>query len=420
MVPCLNPLRSEQLGLRLATGQARGTMRRFTLIAAAGLLTGCLEPQPAPEINVRPSTDFKIETVADGLSKPWSVAELPTSAGGGYLLTEISGRVLWVVDGKLTPLLWGGSGNAPKDIFAKGQGGLLDIVLAPDFETSREVYISYAYGIDDANGTALVRTRLDQTTLVSPTIIFRASPPKAAASHFGGRIAFLSDDTLVLTLGDGFAYREDAQKADTHLGKLVRLTRDGGVPADNPFKGQEEDGAAYKPQIYSIGHRNVQGLAFDAETGTLWEHEHGPRGGDELNIIEVGANYGWPLATTGRDYQGARITPFESFEGTVAPTHDWVPSIAPSGLAIYRGDMFPEWNGDALVGGLVTRDVRRVDLENGKSVGEEGLLSDLEGRVRDVRVASDGAVLVLMEYYDRDGDGDADPNSGELLRITPK
>ncbi len=244
----------------------------------------------------------------------------------------------------------------------------------------------------------------------NPIVIFRASPPKAAASHFGGKIAFLPDDTLVLTLGDGFAYREDAQKADTHLGKLVRLNRDGGVPDDNPFLGKSKDGRAFKPQIYSLGHRNVQGLAYDAQTNTLWEHEHGPRGGDELNRIKPGANYGWPLATTGRDYQGARISPYETFEGTIDPIHDWVPSIAPSGLAIYRGDMFPDWNGDALIGGLASRDLRRVDLENGDSVDEESLLADLDGRIRDVRVARDGGVLVLIE----------DSENGRLLKLLPK
>ena len=220
----------------------------------------------------------------------------------------------------------------------------------------------------------------------------------------------MPDDTLVLTLGDGFAYREDAQKAETHLGKIVRLTRDGGVPADNPFKGKTKDGREFKPQIYSLGHRNPQGLAVDRETGILWSHEHGPRGGDELNIITAGANYGWPLATKGRDYQGARITPYESFKGTVDPVHSWVPSIAPSGLVIYRGDLFPEWSGDALIGGLASRDLRRVDLENGKSVGEEDLLSDLNGRIRDVREARDGAVLVLIESGE----------DGRLLRLAPK
>lgn len=381
----------------------RGLKKGLGLMALAGGLVACQEPQPAPDLTERPSTDFSISELATGLNNPWSVAEMPD---GPFLVTEKSGRLLRL------------SGNGdraeikglPTDIYVSGQGGLLDIVLAPDFAASAEVYISYAYGNDDANGTALLRARLDGDDLENPTIIFRASPPKAAASHFGGKIVFLPDETLVLTLGDGFAYREDAQKADTHLGKLVRLTRDGGVPQDNPFIGQSKDGLEFKPQIYSLGHRNVQGLAYDAQTDTLWEHEHGPRGGDELNRIEPGANYGWPLATTGRDYQGARISPYETFEGMVDPVHDWVPSIAPSGLAIYRGDMFPDWDGDALIGGLASRDLRRVDLENGKSVREESLLADLNGRIRDVRIARDGGVLILIE----------DPENGRVLKLLPK
>lgn len=381
----------------------RGLKTGIGSIIAASLLAACFEAQPAPDLPQRPSTEFTATEVVTGLNKPWSVTEMPD---GKFLITEKSGKLLRTSGQGDRVAITG----LPSDIFVSGQGGLLEVVLAPDFSDSNEVYLSYAYGTADANGTALLRAKLSGDTLENPTVIFRASPPKSAASHFGGKVVFLPDDTLVLTLGDGFAYREDAQKADTHLGKLVRLTRDGGVPQDNPFIGQSKDGREFKPQIYSLGHRNVQGLAYDAQTETLWEHEHGPRGGDELNIITPGANYGWPLATKGRDYQGARITPYESFEGTVDPVHSWVPSIAPSGLAIYRGDMFPEWNGDALIGGLASRDLRRVDLENGVSVGEEDLLSDLNGRVRDVRIARDGAVLILIEGED----------TGKLLRLTPK
>lgn len=373
------------------------------LVFAAGLMTACFEAQPAPEVAERASSEFAVTEIQTGLNNPWSVAELPD---GGFFVTEKSGKLLKIRKNGDASKIEG----IPSDIFVSGQGGLLDVVLTPDYSQTNEIYLSYAYGTNDANGTALLRARVQGNALSNPTVIFRSSPPKAASSHFGGKIAFLPDDTLVLTLGDGFAYREDAQKADTHLGKLVRLTRDGGVPKDNPFIGQSKDGLEFKPQIYSLGHRNVQGLAYDAQTNTLWEHEHGPRGGDELNRIESGANYGWPLATTGRDYQGARITPYETFEGTIDPVHDWVPSIAPSGLAIYRGDMFPDWNGDALIGGLASRDLRRVDLENGVSVGEESLLADLNGRVRDVRIARDGGVLVLVE----------DSENGRLLKLLPK
>ena len=371
--------------------------------AAAAFLTACQEPQPAPDVPQRSSAEFTVTEVQTGLASPWSVAELPD---GGFLITEKAGRLLQFSNSGARSEITG----LPSDIFAVGQGGLLDVVVAPDFTASHEVYISYAYGDGDANGTAVLRAKLINGALQNKTTIFRASPPKAAASHFGVKLVFLPDDTLVLTLGDGFAYREDAQKADTHLGKLVRLTRDGGVPQDNPYIGQSKDGRDFKPQIYSIGHRNVQGIAVDAATGALWEHEHGPRGGDELNRIEAGANYGWPLATKGRDYQGARISPYESFKGTQDPVHSWVPSIAPSGLVIYRGDMFPQWNGDALIGGLASRDLRRVDLANGKSLGEEDLLSDLDLRIRDVRVSRDGAILILAE----------ESANGKLLRLTPR
>ncbi len=390
------------------------------LVLSGVLLTACQEPQPAPDFTQRLSTEFTITKMAKNLIAPWSVAELPN---GDYLITEKAGKLIQVpprgVDGVFPERI--NIKGLPGDIFSGGQGGLLDVVLAPDYGVTNEIYLSYSYGTADSNGTALMRATLNGDTLEKLTIIFRASPPKAAASHFGGKIAFLPDGTLVLTLGDGFAYREDAQKPDTHLGKLVRLTHDGGLPTDNPFIGQDIDGRAFKPQIYSMGHRNVQGLAVDSETGELWEHEHGPRGGDELNLITAGANYGWPIATTGRDYQGARISPFESYKGMVDPIHDWVPSIAPSGLVIYRGEMFPDWNGDALVGGLASRDLRRVDLEKGVSVGEDILLSDLTARIRDVRLARDGAILILVENYDQARkDATTDISRGQLLKLTPK
>ncbi len=372
---------------------------RLILTTALALsLTACLEPQSAPDLPSMTQDDFNIEIMAEDLSHPWAVAELPD---GGFLITERGGKAFRIWGDKRLEIE-----GLPTDIFAEGQGGLLDIVIAPDFLETSEVYFSYSYGTLEANGTALLRATLNENALENPVVIFRASPAKQASAHFGGRITFLPDDTLILTLGDGFAYREDAQKSDTHLGKIVRLTRDGGTPADNPYLGQSN----FKPQIYSIGHRNVQGVAYDAQTNTLWAHEHGPRGGDELNIIRPGENYGWPIATKGTDYQGARISPYETFEGMVDPVHDWTPSIAPSGLAIYRGGMFPGWEGDALVGGLASTDLRRVDLEDGKSVGEFDILSDNNERIRDVRISQDGAVLILTD----------DDENGRLLRITPK
>ena len=369
----------------------------FSLLVSLGL-SACMEPQPAPELAEKPSTDFNVETIADGFASPWGVEVISEN---DYLITEKPGRLIRLIKGVRAVVQ-----GLPDDILAEGQGGLLDVRLAPDYAETRKLYISYAYGTMEANGTALMQATLDGTELINAKTIFRASPPKSGSQHFGSRIAFLPDDTLVLTLGDGFGFREDAQKPETHLGKIVRLTRDGGVPQDNPFLGQD----GYKPQIYSMGHRNVQGLAYDAETNTLWEHEHGPRGGDELNIITGGENYGWPLVTKGVDYNGARITPFEEKDEFISPVHSWVPSIAPSGLVIYRGDMFPDWDGDALIGGLASRDLRRVDLEGGKSIGETDLLSDLDARIRDIRLAEDGSVLILTD----------DAENGQLLRLSAK
>jgi len=349
-------------------------MRKFLTVFSMLALTACLEPQPKLDLTEVSVSNFNIETLSKGLNAPWSVAEI----GQNYLITERGGKLYKISDSEKTEI-----NGLPDDIFVSGQGGLLEVMPAPDFAQSRELYISYAHGNSDSNGTALLRTQLNGNQLENSTVIFRASPLKAAASHFGGRIIFLPDDTLV---GDGFAYREEAQNMNSHLGKIVRLTRDGGTPADNPKLGD-------KPQVYSYGHRNVQGLAYDAVTNQLWEHEHGPRGGDELNLIKPGENYGWPIASTGLDYNGAKITPFKTYEGMIDPVHDWVPSIAPSGLVIYRGNMF-----------------RRVDLETGKAVGEISVLSDLGERVRDVRIDKDGAILVLTD----------DPENGKLLRVTPK
>jgi len=356
------------------------------------LMTACLEAQPAPDLQSRPSTDFNVEIIADGLNTPWGVSPMP---GGGYLVTEKQGVIKRILpNGKIGRVTGG-----PADIYTEQQAGLFDVLIAADYTDNLIIYFAYAYGDAGANGTALYRAELprpgthdgaDGLTLTGGQDIFR-SDAKDTASHFGGRIVEMPDKTFILTLGDGFAYREAAQDKTSHLGKIIRLNRDGSAANGNPFADQNN----IKPEIYSLGHRNVQGAHYDATTQTLWAHEHGPRGGDELNIITPGQNYGWPTATTGRDYNGAKISPFDSYAGMQAPIHDWVPSIAPSGLVIYRGDMFPSWNGDALVGGLAAKSLRRVDIENGLVVGEVILLADLNARVRDVRMDKDGAVLLL-------------------------
>jgi glucose/arabinose dehydrogenase len=376
-------------------------------VAAIAALSACTETQTAPDLQTRPVADFRLVTVVDGLPSPWAAAILPD---GGYLITGKLGKLWRVQNGvavEISGLPAEVTGFADMRVATGGQGGLLDVALAPDFATSGTIYLSYSYGDWTANGTALMRAQLTGNRITSSASIFRASPGKQAGSHFGGKIAFPGDGTLLLALGDGFSLREEAQKPSSHLGSIVRLTLDGGTPADNPEFGEDA-----KPQLFSIGHRNVQGLAIDPATGDIWEHEHGPRGGDELNRLSAGANYGWPVATYGRDYQGARISPIEDHAGFTAPVHYWTPSIAPSGLAIYRGDQFTDWNGYALIGGLASGDLRVVNPDSGEEVI---LLSDAKTeddafRVRDVDIDADGAILLLVE----------DGENGRLIRMLPK
>ncbi|NNK36946.1 MAG: PQQ-dependent sugar dehydrogenase [Xanthomonadales bacterium] len=323
---------------------------------------------------------YRLETWAEGLEQPWSIAFLPR---GGALVTELPGRLRQVdASGAVGDPL----GNVPAVYFA-GQGGLFDVVLHPGFAENRLVYLSYAEGGPRDNGTAIARGRLGAASLEEVEVIFRNFTRKDTPMHYGGRMAFLPDGTLLLTTGEGFDYRESAQDRVSGLGKVIRIRDDGGPPADNPFPGA--------PRVFSYGHRNPQGLAVTAG-GSVWLHEHGPRGGDELNRIERGANYGWPAVTHGIDYSGAMISPYTSLEGMAPPVHVWTPSIAPSGLAIYDGDLFPAWQGDLFVGALVDREVRRLVLSGGQVVSEEPLFSELDARVRDVRTGPDGALYLLV------------------------
>ena len=324
--------------------------------------------------------DVRLEDWADGLDQPWSLAFLPD---GSALVTELGGT-LRAIDAEGNP--GAAMANVP-DVYFAGQGGLFDVVLHPQFASNRLVYLSYAEGTPTDNGTAIARGRLVGNGLEDVEVVFRNFSRKDTAVHYGGRMAFLPDGTLLLATGDGFDYREAAQDVDSGLGKVLRMSDDGSAAPGNPFPGS--------PYVFSYGHRNPQGLAVSAQ-GDIWLHEHGPRGGDELNRIEAGANYGWPAITFGVDYSGAVISPYTEWEGMAQPVHYWVPSIAPSGLSIYAGEQFPEWRGDALLGALVDREVRRLDLVDGKVVGEESLLEELNARVRDVRVGPDGALYVLV------------------------
>ncbi|EJO92218.1 glucose sorbosone dehydrogenase [Ectopseudomonas mendocina DLHK] len=341
---------------------------------------------------------YRIETFSEGLENPWSLAFLPD---GRILVTERVGRLRIVeADGSLDPDPVAGL----PEIFVAAQAGLMEVALDPDYLSNRWLYLSYAHGTTQANNTRLARARLVDDELRDFEVLFTAQPLKAGASHYGGRIAFLADKTLVLTLGDGFDWREEAQNPGNHLGKIVRLNRDGSVPADNPLVGQT--GAA--AEIYSLGHRNVQGIVFDAEAGRLYSHEHGPRGGDELNLIEAGNNYGWPLATFGIDYTGARVSPYTELPGLTQPLLHWTPSVAPASLTQYRGTLFPDWQGDLFAATLAERSVRRVRLHEGMLAGEEILFEELGERIRDVRAGPDGALYLLTDNAD-----------GRLLRVVP-
>lgn len=366
--------------------QARWWMvRMLALLVLGGLPT--VAPAAAPELEVA--------VVARGLNHPWSLAFLPD---GGVLVTERAGRLRLLKDGEVRTI----EGVPP--VLAEGQGGLFDVLLHPRFPENRLVYLSYAAGDRRANGTRVAVARLEGDRLANLRIIWSAVPAKRGSVHFGGRMAWLPDGTLLVTTGDGFDRREDAQRLSSPLGKIIRIADNGGAPGDNPFAKE----ARALPTIWSLGHRNPQGLAYDPVRSAVFSHEHGPRGGDEVNRIEAGANFGWPIATHGRDYSGATISPYTSYAGMVDPLHVWTPSIAPSGLAVYRGEMFPEWNGDLLVGGLVSRDVRRLRLDAmGRVLGETSLLGDRRQRIRDVRVAPDGAVWVTV-----------DAARGDVLRIS--
>ncbi|WP_248310317.1 PQQ-dependent sugar dehydrogenase [Bosea sp. 117] len=345
-----------------------------------------------------------VERIATGLENPWGLAFLPD---GRMLVTERPGRLRIVSPN--------GTVSAPvagvPPVYAMGQGGLLDVALAPDFSDSRMVYLSYAEPREGISGTSVARGRLVEEAgnarLDGVEVIFRQQPSAGGSSHYGSRLVFGRDGRLFVTLGDRYSLRDKAQDLSTHLGKIVRIERDGGVPSDNPFART----ANARPEIWSYGHRNVQGAALDPATGRLWTIEHGARGGDELNHPEAGRNYGWPVITYGRDYSGLPIGEGTQKPGMEQPVKYWDPSFAPSGLAFYTGKLIPQWQGDLFAGGLAgTRLVRlRLDAAKEKVVEEEVLLEDLGARIRDVQQGPDGALWLLTD----------DPGEGDVLRLSP-
>lgn len=346
-------------------------------------------------------TAIRVDTVAKGLENPWALQILPD---GRYLVTERPGRLRLVErDGRLSAPVAGVPAVA-----VTGQGGLLDVALAPDFSRSRLVFFTYAEPRGSGrNGTAVAKGRLNleqsAPRLDEVQVIFRQSPDHSGGLHFGSRLAFAPDGRLFVTLGERFQMAF-AQDLGRHWGKVVRLEPDGSVPPDNPFVGRSDA----RPEIWSYGHRNPQSAAIHPGSGKLWIVEHGPRGGDEVNVPLKGLNYGWPVIGYGIDYSGARLHETTAKPGMEQPVYYWVPSIAPSGMAFYSGSLFKGWNGNLLVGALAGQALHRLVLDGERIVGEEVLLSDLRERIRDVRVAPDGAVLVLTDSSD-----------GKVLRLVP-
>lgn len=345
---------------------------------------------------------IRVTTVTEGLDHPWAIAFLPD---GAMLVTERPGALRRVgTDGSLSAPIAG-----VPEVDARGQGGLLDVTVDPDFAENRLIYLSYAERGQGGNGTAVARGRLndEQTALDDVEVIFRQLPKVASRLHFGSRLVFDGDGRLYVTLGERALpqVRGQAQDLASHLGKIVRINPDGSVPDDNPFAAQE--GA--RPEIYAYGVRNVQAAAINPASGELWEIEHGPRGGDELNIVRPGANYGWPVVTLGVEYSGDPLEgAVASREGMVDAIHSWTPVIAPSGMIFYGGEAFPGWKGDLFVGGLASTALVRLDVDGDTVGGEERLLERLGLRIRDVAEGPDGAIFVAT-----------DEDDGAILRISP-
>lgn len=346
-----------------------------------------------------PRGPLRVTEVTRGLEHPWAVALLPD---GRFLVTERPGRLRIVAaNGAVSPPLEG-----VPEVFAEGQGGLLDVVLAPDFASSRRIYLSYAEpGADGTAGTAVATATLGADAITDVRRIYQQQPKLDGEMHFGSRIAFDGNGHVFISQGERNE-RATAQKLDMLQGKLVRLNLDGSVPADNPFVGRKDA----RPEIWSYGHRNSQSLATDPRTGRVWEAEHGPRGGDEINLPEPGKNYGWPLATHGINYSGLAIPEAvgETAPGTTPPHHVWEKSPALSGMAFYTARPGSAWGDSLLLGALSGGVLIRLDLDGDRITGEERLLGDLGARIRDVRVSSDGRVYVLTDEAD-----------GRLLRLDP-
>ena len=359
--------------------------------------TAPASPQPQPREDV-----VRVETVAQDLDHPWGLVILPD---GRFVVTERSGGVRLVSkDGRTSQQLSG----APRAQVG-GQGGMLDVTLDPAFAQNKTLYLSFSDPAEDdrGSGTAVARARLNDAALAleDVRIIYRQAPKVRSGNHFGSRIVFRNDGTMFVTQGDRFSYREEAQNLQSLIGKVVRINTDGSIPRDNPFVGRSDA----RPEIWSYGHRNMQAAALHPETGQLWTVEHGAAGGDELNHPEAGKNYGWPVITYGRDYNGQRIGEGRVKAGMEQPVYYWDPVIAPSGLTFYTGDRYPGWKGSALIGSLGYGALVRLTFANGVVASEERYLHDLRERIRDVVQGPDGYVYLIT-----------DNSNGRILRVLPK
>jgi glucose/arabinose dehydrogenase len=335
-----------------------------------------------------------VRQIADGLDHPWGVAELPD---GNLLVTERAGRLRLISpQGQMSPPISG----VPQ-VAVGGQGGLLDVTLAPDFAQSRMIYFSYSEPGEGGAGTSVARGRLDDNALRDVQVIFRQQPKVGGGNHFGSRVVFAPDGKLFIATGERFKF-DPSQDLNSHLGKVIRVNADGSVPQDNPFVSR----AGVRPEIWSYGHRNIQGAAINPRTGALWINEHGPRGGDEINIPEPGKNYGWPLVSWGDHYNGQPIAKPSTRPDLVDAIYQWTPVIAVSGMTFYDSNVVPQWRGHAFVGGLVYTGIVRLIIDGNRVTGEERI--SLGTRVRQVITARDGSLLVLTDATD-----------GAVLRLVP-
>lgn len=372
-------------------------MHRRSLMLAM-LFAAIAAPAVAQDVFESQSGKLKLETVAEGLANPWSMAFLPD---GQMLATEREGRLRVISkDGKLSEPVAG-----LPEISAGDQGGLLDVVLHPQFDTTRLVFMSFSEPREGGNATSVMRGRLseDLRSLENVKVIFRQQPAAGGGQHFGSRLVFDRTGALFVTTGDRNRLRKLVQQTDNHIGKIMRITEDGGVPADNP----KVEG--WLPEIWSIGHRNLQGATLHPTTGEYWTVEHGSRGGDELNRPQGGKNYGWPIISYGREYSGKKIGEGTEKPGMEQPVYYWDPSIAPSGMVFYTGDEFAEWEGNLFVGALAQQHVARLTMEGSKVVAEERLFEGV-ARFRDVRQGPDGYLYLLT---------DEDAPDGRVLRVVP-